>query len=52
MIHIMGSSNGRTTGFDPVDLGSSPSSTATLSICTEMRIKYDVGYDKHFRVNH
>lgn len=31
MIHIVGSSNGRTTDFDSVNLGSSPSPTATLS---------------------
>ena len=29
--NIVGSSNGRTTGFDPVNLGSSPSPTAKLS---------------------
>jgi non-canonical purine NTP pyrophosphatase (RdgB/HAM1 family) len=34
MIHIVGSSNGRTTDFDSVNLGSSPSPTATLSVCT------------------
>ena len=28
MIHIVGSSNGRTMGFGPINLGSSPSPTA------------------------
>ena len=30
MIHIVGSSNGRTTDFDSVNLGSSPSPTANF----------------------
>ncbi len=39
MIRIVGSSNGRTTDFDSVNLGSSPSPTANLSAARDA-LKY------------
>lgn len=43
-INIVGSSNGRTMGFGPINLGSNPSPTATLSALRDA-LKLQKTYD-------